>query len=196
MTTTVGIPDLKLDTLSLAIEGLKEIGKIIFAMAKIIGAIKSDIDIKDMGDKALQAEADGITPEKYDTYSDYVAALDGYFVDTEKSTKISDELKENKGVEIAVRLMIEKFADLPIVDFIKSIVDNPEYFKDGRIEAFGEMINENKDFIADFVGYVSGTEKNAEKLNSISETLVAVEKKVHPEASEKDAYKQVMQLRR
>ena len=196
MTIIPGIPDPKIDTISLAIEGLKEIGKIIFAMAKIIGVIKPDMDILKMGDKALQAEADGITPEKYDTYSDYVSALDSYVVDTEKSMKISEELKENKGAEIAVRLMIEKFADIPIVGFIESITNNLEYFKDGRIEAFSEMINENKDFIADFVGYVSGTEKNTEKLNIISENLVAIEKKAHPETSEKDAYKQVMQLRR
>lgn len=186
----------KLDTLSLAIEGLKEIGKIIFAMAKLVGVIKPDMDIQEMGDKALRAEADGITPEKYDTYSDFVVALDSYVVVPERSQKITEEMKEIKGVEIAVCLMVEWFADAPIISFIESIIDNPEYFKDGKIEVFSEMINENKDFIADFVRYVSGKEKNAEKLNSISEVLVAVEKKVHPELSEKDAYKQVMQLRR
>ena len=197
MNITTNIPIIpKLDTLSLAIEGLKEIGKIIFAMAKIIGVIKPEIDIQEMGDKALQAEADGITPEKYDTYSDYVAALDSYIVNPEKSQKISEELKEIKGIEIAVCLIVEKFADAPIVSFIESIIDNPEFFKDGKIEAFSEMINEDNSFITDFVGYVSGIEKNAEKLNRISEKLLAVEKSVHPEISDKEAYKQVMQLRR
>lgn len=186
----------KLDNLSLAIEGLKEIGKIIFTLAKIIGVIRPEIDIQEMGDKALQAEADGITPEKYDTYSDYIAALDSYVVDPERSQKISEELKEIKGVEIAVCLMVEKLADTPIVSFIESIFDNPDYFKDGKIEAFGEMINEDKNFIADFVGYVSGAEKNTEKIKSICETLVSVEKKVYPEISDKDAFKQIMQLRR
>ena len=196
MNITTSIPVIsKIDTLSLAIEGLKEIGKIIFAMAKIIGVIRPEMDIQEMGDKALQAEADGITPEKYDTYSDYVAALDSYVVDPERTQKISEELKEIKGVEIVVCLMIEKFADTPVVSFIESIFDNPEYFKGGKIETFSEMINEDKNFIADFVGYISGTEKNAEKISSISETLATVEKKVYPEISDKDAYKQIMQLR-
>lgn len=186
----------KLDTISLAIEGLKEIGKIIFAMAKIVAVIKPEMDIQEIGDKAIQAEIDGITPEKFDTYSDYVAALDNYVVNPEKSQKISEELKEIKGVGIAICLMVEKFADTPIVSFIESILDNPKFFNDGKIEAFSEMINEDKNFIADFVGYVSGTEKDAEKINRISETLVAVEKRVHPETNDKEAYKQVMQLRR
>lgn len=197
MNITTSIPVInKLETLDLAIEGLKEIGKIIFAMAKIVGVIKPDMDIQEMGDKVLQAEIDGITPEKYDTYSDYVAALDSYVIDPEKSQRISEELKEINGVEIAVCLMVEKFADTSIVTFIEKIFDNPEYFEDGKIEAFSEMINENKYFIEDFVGYVSGTELNTERMNSISDTLVAVEKKVHPQISDKEAYKQIMQLRR
>ena len=154
-------------------------------MAKIVGVIKPDMDIQGMGDKALQVEADGITPEKYDTYSDYIATLDSYVVKLEKSQTISEEMKEIKGVEIADCLMVERFADAPIISFIESIIDNPEYFKDGKMDAFSELINENKNFIADFVGYVFGTEKNKEKLNSISEALVAVEKKVQPEISEK-----------
>ena len=186
----------KLDTLSLAIEGLKEIGKIIFTMAKIIGVLKPEMDMQEIGDKALQAEAAGITPEKYDTYSEYVAEIERFPVDQEKSQKISEELKEIKGVEIAVSLMVEKFAETPIVSFIESIINNPEFFSTGKIEAISEKINEDKDFITDFVGYISNTEKNAEKINSISEFLIGVEKNVHPEISDKDAYKQIMQLRR
>ena len=197
MNITTNIPNIpRLDTLGLALEGLKEIGKIIFTMAKIIGVIKTEIEVQELGDKALQAEADGITPEQFDTYADYVTALDNYITDPGMSQKISEELKEIKGVEIAVCLMVEKLVDTPVVSFIESIIENPEFFKEGIIEAISEIINEDKKFVADFVGYVSGTEKNAEKINKISDKLITIEKEVHPEISDKDAYKQVMQLRR
>lgn len=195
ITTNISIID-KLDTISLAIEGLKEIGKIIFTMAKIIGVIKPDMDIQEIGDKAIQAEKDGISPDKYDNYSDYVSALENYDVNPEESQKISEELKEMKGVEIAIGLIVEKLADTQIVQFLESVFENPTYFENGKIEEFSEIINEDKGFITDYIEYVSGCEKDTEKINCVIEKLVAVEKKVNPEISEKEAYKNVTQLRR
>lgn len=186
----------KLDTLSLAIEGIKEIGKIIFTMAKVLGVIKSEMNMQELGDKALQAEAEGITPEKYETYSAYVEALNDYTLDPERSQKIPEELKEMKGVELAICLLVEKFVETPIVSFLEAIIDNPNYFDDKKIEVISEIINENKSFISDFLNYISGQEKDENKLNDIRNELVEVEKKVHPEISDKEAYKLVMEIRR
>jgi len=185
-----------LDGLSLTIEGLREIGKIIFAMAKIIGVIKPEVNIEEIGDKAIQAEMDGIVPEKYDNYSDYLSEIEKYVVDPERSQKISQDSKELKGIEIAISLIVEKFVNMPVLDFIKEICANPENFDNGIIEAYSEIINQDPSFISDYVRYVNGTEKNAEIIKRISGTLVNVEKNVHPEISEKDAYKYVMQLRK
>lgn len=186
----------KLDTLSLAIEGIKEIGKIIFTMAKVLGVIKPEINMQELGDKALQAATEGITPEKYETYSAYVEALNDYILDPERTQKISEELKEMKGVELAICLLAEKFVETPIVNFIEAIIDNPKYFDDKKIEIISELINENKSFISDFLNYVSGREKDENKLNDICNKLVEVEKKVHPEISDKEAYKLVMEISR
>lgn len=196
--TIPGIPGIsdKLDMLKLALQGLKEVGKLIFAMAKVLGLMKPDIDIQEMGDKALQAQADGITPEAFDSYSDYVAALENYEVDPERSKNISEELKEIKGIEIAIGLIVEKLADTPIVSFIECVLAAPEFFGDGKMELFSQMIREDKSFVSDFVGYITGAEKNEEKVKEVTDVLVEVEKKVYPELSEKEAYKHIVELRK
>lgn len=54
-----------LAVVGLAVEGLKVIGNAIASIAKELGIIKPDRDIEEFGDRALQAEEKGITPDKY-----------------------------------------------------------------------------------------------------------------------------------
>ena len=198
MTIMPGVPGVidKLDTLKLALDGIKEIGKIIFTMAKVLGVLKQDMDMQDIGNKAIQAEAVGITSDKFDTYEAYLVEVEKFEVDPEKTANISPELTEIKGVEIAVCLMVEKLMDLPIVTIVESIISDPLYFEGGKIEKICELINKNGQFASDFVSYISGEERDIEKLERITNILVDVEKDFNPSISDKDAYKKVMDLRR
>lgn len=197
MVVSTGVPGImnKLDTLKLALDGLKEIGKIVFTMAKVLGVIKPDMDMQDIGKKAIQAEAAGITPDKFDTYDAYLNEVEKFEVDPVKTDSISPELKELKGVEIAVCLMVEKFMDLPIVSIVESIIANPLYFENGKIEKICELINDNAQFANDFVSYISGEEKDSDKLKTTTDILVDIEKELDPRISDKDAYRRVVELR-
>ena len=194
----VGKPGLVegINSLDLAIQGIKEVGKLIFDMAKILGLIKPDMDMHELGDKVVQAESEGITPEKFDSYAAYVEAVEQYEVDPKKTTKIPDEIKEMRGVEVAICLMVEKLADTPIVGFLEYVLANPDYFEDGKMELFSEKIKTDTVFISDFVNYVFDNERNTEKLKTIVDYLVGVEKKIYPDLSEKEAYKKVLNLRK
>ena len=200
MISTTGIPIIntmeRLGSLGLAIQGLKEIGKLIFSMAKVLGVLKKDIDMHDLGDKVVQAEAAGITPEKYESYAAYVEDLEKFEVDPEKSLIIPDEIKEIRGVEVAVCLMVEKFVEAPIVDFIQCVLEDPEYFENGKLEVLSEKIQADENFISKFIDYISGTEKNNGEICKIVEELIEVEKTIYPNLSDKEAYKNVMNLRK
>ncbi|MDY6294970.1 MAG: hypothetical protein SPL45_01550, partial [Schwartzia succinivorans] len=72
--------------------------QIIMGILKGLGLIKPEEDVEDLGDKALQAEEEGITPEKYDSYEEYLKAVEEFEIDPEKSKEIDEGKKLEKGV--------------------------------------------------------------------------------------------------
>ena len=85
--------------LGLTIEVAKLVGNILTEIVKSLGIINPDENATDLGDKALQAEAQGIVPEKYDNYQEYLKAVQNFELDPEKSTCFSEIDKLSKGVE-------------------------------------------------------------------------------------------------
>lgn len=61
-----------------------------------LGIIGPDENAKELGDKAIQAEEEGITPENYDSYEEYMDAVRKFELDPEKSEQIEDEDKLKK----------------------------------------------------------------------------------------------------
>ena len=52
----------------LAAQGLKIIGNAVASVAKTLGIIKPETDVEEIGDRALQAEHQGILPENFGSY--------------------------------------------------------------------------------------------------------------------------------
>ena len=65
-------------SVSLVLRDLKTIGNILVTLGKALGLIKPDIKVSELGDKALQS---GYNPEDYDSYLEYVNAVENYNLD-------------------------------------------------------------------------------------------------------------------
>lgn len=55
-----------------------------------VGILKPDEDVKQLGERALQAAQEGITPEKFDDFDDYVEALRNFEIDPDKAKTRND----------------------------------------------------------------------------------------------------------
>lgn len=181
-----------LAVVGLAVQGLKSLGNVFMSLGKALGLIKPEMKVEDLGDKAIQS---GYNPEDYDSYAEYVKAVEDYDLDPEKSQLTTEEEKITKGMELATGVTIEKYQEFPIEDFCIAVGNNQKYFTSEKMGEIAKLIQSDGQYIPNLLNYMNGTEKDSAKIQNAVETLVGVEKSVNPAISDKDAYKQVMQLR-
>lgn len=182
-----------LAVVGLAVQGLKTIGNVLISLGKALGLIKPETRVEDLGDKAIQSE---YNPEDFDSYADYVKAVEDYDLDPEKSKLTTAEEKIEKGMELAAGVAIEQFQEFPIEDFCVAVGQNPEYFTDAKMAEIAKLIQADGQYIPNILNYVNGSEKDGAKIQGIVDTLVGVEKSVNPRVSDKEAYRNVMEVRK
>jgi hypothetical protein len=178
----------------LAVQGLKVIGNLLTTLGKALGLIKQETKVEDLGDKAIQSE---YNPEDYDSYADYVKAVEDYDLDPEKSKLTTEEEKIKKGMELASGATIEKYKEFPMTEFCVAVGQNPEYFTDAKMKAIADdLIQKDGQYVSSILNYVNGSEKDSAKIQSAVDALVNVEKSVNSGISDKEAYKNVLDARR
>lgn len=182
-----------LAVVGMAVEGLKSIGKVLVNLAKSLGLIKPQMQVDELGDKAIQS---GYDPEQYDTYNDYVKAVENFNLDPEKSKTISEEEKIKKGMELATGVMIEKYKDSPMEKFCVEVGNRPDFFNEGVLKGVGELIVSDENAISDFTSFLDGTLKNDDKLEDISGKLADLYKAGNPGVSDGEALDAVFGARK
>lgn len=180
-------------SVSLVLRDLKTIGNILVTLGKALGLIKPDIKVSELGDKALQS---GYNPEDYDSYLEYVNAVENYNLDPEKSNLTTEEDKLKKAMELAVGVTIEKYENLPVQEFCIAVGENLKYFTETKIKEIGKLIQLDESNISRILNYINGTERDSKQIQRVVDTLMEVEKISNPEISEKEAYKDIIQLRK
>ena len=180
-------------SVSLVLRDLKTIGNILVTLGKALGLIKPDIKVSELGDKALQS---GYNPEDYDSYLEYVNAVENYNLDPEKSYLTTEEDKLKKAMELAVGVTIEKYDNLPVQEFCIAVGENIKYFTETKIKEIGKLIQLDESNISRILNYINGTERDSKQIQRVVDTLMEVEKISNPEISEKEAYKDIIQLRK
>jgi hypothetical protein len=179
--------------IGLAIQGLKAIGNALVSLGKALGLIKPEIKTEELGDKAIQS---GYNPADYDSYAEYVRDVENYELDPEKSKQISEEEKIKKGMELASGVMIEKYQDFPMEDFCIVVGQNPDFFTEPKMKEIAKLVETDSQYISSILGYIDGSEKDDMKLQDIIDTLSTVEKTTNPNLSDKDALKNVLEIRK
>ena len=174
----------------LAIEGLKAVGNLLGSVAKALGLVEENTTVEDLGDKALQS---GYNPEDFNSYAEYVKAVEKFEVDPEKSKQWSEVQKTNKGLELFAGLSIEK--GIPVEQLINAVGKHSDFFTDGVLNAIGDLARGSVSVISDIVKYIDGTEKSDAKLDQTEDVLANLYKKENPMVADTEALSKVMDLR-
>lgn len=182
-----------LAVVGLAVQGLKVIGNAVASIAKALGIIKPERDIEEIGDRALQAEEKGMTPDKYSSYEAWVKDIekDDWGYDPEKNKDIDSEKKVLKGVEVSTAVTMERFPGLPIQEFFSLAGKNPEFFTVERMDELGKLASTDVDAFGKVVGYVTGDSKDHTTVNTATDILMDIEKTIDSGVSENIAYDRV-----
>lgn len=111
---------------------------VIDAVMRIFGIFTPKENAEEIGDRALQAAEEGIKPENFDSYDDYLATIRSFEIDPEKSKQFSQIEKQLTGLGIAAKGM-EGNLDLregTIGDLCVKIAQNSGYFTEERITSW------------------------------------------------------------
>ena len=177
---------------SLALQGLKSLATPLLELGKELGLIEPETDVEDLGDKAIQSD---LNPDDFDCYEEYLKAVEDYKLDPEKSKLSTEEKKIQKGIELTVGVMIDKYQDFSMDKFINMIGHNQNFFTEAKMGEIAKVIKTDGQSITDILHYVDGTEKNSTKIQGTVDTLLEIEKNTNPGISDKEAFKNVMELR-
>ena len=188
---------------SLAVKALACVGvaKLLQAVGKALGLIKEEEKPEDLGDKALQAEEQGITPDKFKTYEEYANRIQNFELDPEKSKKYTPEEKMKKTTEVFTKYINEKHPDMlgTIIDLNKLATveqNKPGYLEsDQRAVFIGEALKNDPQLAGDISRYLSGSETDTTNISNTIDKMMNIEKGANPGMSDAEAYKAVAGLR-
>ncbi len=173
---------------------LKAVANVVMSICQTLGLIKPEEKVEDLGDKAIQAGDEGIKPENYANYQDYVKAVQDFQIDPEKSKRISPEEKMAKALEVQANLLAEKAPELGVEDYLNLIANHMDYFTPERSTELGKLLLTESGAVVNVAEVMNGTEKNPDKIGEAYETLAKVEKQVDPTISDNEALKRAMQI--
>lgn len=172
---------------------LLQFARILSGIFKGLGLLSPEEEITDLGDKALQAEEQGIKSENYDTYSEYLDAVRAFEVDADKSAAIDETKKIEKGAEVITATLVEKYEDV-IIDLVELIAKHPLYFEE-RIPYFTEMQKTDPNTFSDITRYIEGKETDMDKADETLGKMYDVEKKINENASLQDMMAEIEKLK-
>lgn len=92
--------------LAVAGTAIQEIVDIFATLAEALGLLDSETNPEELGDKAIES---AYNPDDYNSYDEYLEAVEAYEIDPEKSKNISEEDKLSKGMEIILGALINKY---------------------------------------------------------------------------------------
>jgi len=111
----------------------------------------------------LQAEEEGIKPEKFEKFEEYQKKIDEFKVDPVKSNEISNDDKNRKFIEYTGMAIADKFEVDPTKFLINEIPKNPDFYTKERVNSYIETFSNTKknlDTISNYMDNKITTGKN------------------------------------
>lgn len=174
--------------LAQGLDALKLVGQIADTVAHIMGIFKEHESVEDMGDRAIQAAEQGVTPDQFNDHAEYVDTLRNFELDEEKSAKTSPMQKIVSGLAVASAALDEKLntPEGTAGGLWVLAGANPDYFNADRLTQF---LKTGQD-IRSIVDYFEGKMGGAESLD-VEDELVALDKAAAPEKDEQSIRAQI-----
>lgn len=183
---------------ALAIQAVAVIGQILMTVAKALGLIEDDQQsVEDLGDKAIQAADEGIVPENYESYEQYLHDVENFELDPEKSASIKQEEKIAKGAEVLLKAADEKLGTdgIVVVNLLNAMASNQDFFREfgGAVD---KAIKENPELIKTISSFVADRKLSDGEVDAMTDKMVDIIKTAKPEMSTFEAENKAIELRK
>lgn len=161
---------------------------VVQAVLQIMEIFRPDDQLKDIGDRAIQAARQDIKPENFDSFEAYMNEIRAFELDPTETGKITDVEKYAAGLALGAQGMDEKLnvREGTMANLWPLVANNPEYFNGTRLAA---LLSSTTDVIS-LLKYFEGSLAPAAATETEGK-IIAAEKAMAPEASEEAIYAQL-----
>lgn len=180
-------------SMGLSLTGILTVVQAVLAICKALGLFE-DKSPEELGDRAIQAEREGITPDKFETFDEYVKAIKAFELDPERSKEISAEEKNLKGAEVLLLLAAEKFPGVPIATFAELapiIGKNPETFNDKALKVLGDLVKSDPTSVGEIASFLTGREKDPDAISRTEARLIDIDRAGHDGATRAESLRRI-----
>jgi len=168
---------------------LGQVAEVIKVVANVVLTVldifKPGEDVEEIGDRALQAAEQGIKPENFDTYDEYMTEIRNFQLDPDKSSTLSSTEKIGAGLAVATNGLEKKF-DVPegsLGPIWMLAASNPTYFNADRLV---RIVQTGKN-VTDVLHYFEGKLGPADAVNA-RDILMGMERQRSPEKTDAAIY--------
>lgn len=163
------------------IEILRVAGAIVQTVLQVAGVFGANERIDEMGDRALQASEQGIVPEQFDSFDEYLDRIREIPLDPEKSAKTSEYEKIGAGLAIGATALDRHFkvADGVMENLVVMAFAKPGFFNGERLSA---ILGKTTD-ITSIMNYFDG-KLDFKSAVAVEKTLADVERTLSPGKSD------------
>lgn len=170
---------------------VKAIGVAATCFAKALGlGIDDDKNVEEIGNRALQAEEKGITPDKFENKEAWLKEIqkDDWGYDPQKNAELDSVEKMAKGIEVVAGLCVEKLPlDIPIMVLFNVLFNNYKLFTPELMTELGKLANNNVDDFRKIMNYVIGEMDDSVEIRGARQILVGIQKSINPLISNDEA---------
>lgn len=176
-----------LGVLSVAATALA-VAKCAIDIAKDLGLIKKETQIEELGDRALRAEQDGIVPEKFEKYEEYVKAIENYKIEPDDKREFSEEDKIKKAAELTTKLLDEKFGEnIGVGEFIlQEVPKNEKFYIPERVKSYIETFEKHNESLDNVKKYFEKDIDGNDNIIKIDGVIKEAEYKLNPNLDSKE----------
>lgn len=172
--------------LGFGLEVIKVVANVAQTVLTVLGILKPEERIEELGDKVQQASEVGITPEKYEKFDDYVQAIRNFELDPEKSKKTTELEKTAVGLGFASLTLEEKYKGSDannLANLWNLVAKNPDYFTSDRILSILPITQDMKS-ISDYFE----SKLDTRDALAIEKKLFDADKSLSPDKSDETIY--------
>jgi hypothetical protein len=118
-----------------SLEKLNTFVNVVQAVLQIMEIFRPGEQLKDIGDRAIQASRQDIKPENFDSFDAYMKEIRAFELDPAQTDKITDADKYAAGLVVGAQGMDEKFnvREGTMANLWPLVANNPEYFTSTRL---------------------------------------------------------------
>ena len=170
------------NVLKVGIQALNALSKGLTAFGNALGLFETD-DPEKLGTKRIQAEEAGIEPENYDTYDEYLKAIDDFEIDEERALEISVEDKLAKAAQHTLEAVDNKYPEANAEMLARGALNVPEFYSDdSRFTELAKLVANDPEKI-NLIGKLLCGELEGDEYYDAIDMVISAEQAANPQLS-------------